>query len=65
MFLIPTANEFPTLKTAENGDMIAPNIPVPTPLKNPLTPSCLALLYGFVNIPVIPVKISVNPPYLF
>jgi hypothetical protein len=51
-----------TLKTAEKGEIKAPTKPLPTPLKNPFTPSLLADLYGSMKIPEIPFPISSTPP---
>ena len=62
MLLTPAATECPTLNTAVNGDAIAPNNPVPTPLKKPFAPYYFAFLNGFVKIPVIPSASSTTPP---
>lgn len=63
VFLIPVATLLPTLKVAVNGEATAPIKPDPSPLKNPLAPSYLALVIGFVNIPVIPPANSLSPPF--
>jgi len=62
-FDAPVAIEFPTLRTAPTGAVMAPNNPFPTPLKKPLAPLCFAPFKGFAKIPENPSYRSVAPPF--
>jgi hypothetical protein len=64
VFLIPTAIELVNFKMALIGAIIAPNKPVPSPLKKPLIPSFFAYLYGLRKIPLKPFPSSRNVPFI-
>jgi hypothetical protein len=59
----PCVRDVPALSVAVTGAVMAPTIPEPKPLKNPLAPSSLVFYMGFVTMPVTPETSSLTPPF--
>lgn len=60
MFFIPSVNPEAASSTPDIGFTTRPTKPLPTPLKNPVTPPFFAPLKGYKKTPVIPLATPEN-----